>query len=318
MKVFTFTNLLIAASFAAFGQTPAPAPTPGPAPTNAEAPGRIAPGTPSLAPNPADKVAPDAVVLTIGNEKMTRAQFEQFVEALPPQLQAAAHGPQKRQFIEKYAELETMAQEARNRKLDQKPEVRELLALQTDQFLANQLYQELSSQTKLDDAALKAYYDAHKSDFEEATARHILIRYKGSAVPLRKGEQDLSQDEALAKAKDLRAKLVGGADFATLAKAESDDTGSGAKGGDLGSFTHGRMVKEFDEAAFTLPVGEISQPVKTQFGYHIIQVESRGTKSFESVKPQIEAKLKPELAKKAVDELKSKTTVTINDEYFGK
>ena len=56
----------------------------------------------------------------------------------------------------------------------------------------------------------------------------------------------------------------------------------------------------------------------TQFGYHIIQVESRGTKSFEEVKPQIEGKLKPELAKKAVDDVKAKTPITINDDYFGK
>jgi parvulin-like peptidyl-prolyl isomerase len=146
----------------------------------------------------------------------------------------------------------------------------------------------------------------------------ILIRFKGSPVPVKSGEKDLTEEEALAKAKDLREKIVKGGDFAALAKAESDDAGSGANGGDLGTFTHGRMVKEFEQTAFSLPVGQVSEPVKTQFGYHIIQVESRGTKSFEEVKPQIEGKMKPELAKKAVDEVKSKTKVTISDDYFGK
>jgi len=190
--------------------------------------------------------------------------------------------------------------------------------LQIDQVLANQLYQDLAAGVKPDDAALKAYYDQHKSEFEEAKARHILIRFKGSPVPAKAGQKDLTDDEALAKAKDLREKIVKGADFAALAKAESDDAGSGANGGDLGSFGHGRMVKEFDQAAFSLPIGEVSEPVKSQFGYHIIQVESRGTKSIDEVKAQIEGKLKPDLTKKAVDEVKSKTKVTINDDYFGK
>jgi len=211
-----------------------------------------------------------------------------------------------------------MASEARNRKLDKKPEVQQLVELQTDQVLANQLYQDLAASVKPDDAALKSYYDQHKGDYEEVKARHILIRFKGSPVPLKKDEKDLTDEEALAKAKDLREKIVKGADFAGIAKAESDDTGSGANGGDLGSFSHGRMVKEFEQAAFTLPIGQVSEPVKTQFGYHIIQVESRTNKTFEEAKPQIEAKLKPELTKKAVDEVKSKTTITINDEYFGK
>jgi peptidyl-prolyl cis-trans isomerase C len=275
------------------------------------------PGTANPAPPPVN-VAPDAVVLAIGNETYTRAQFEAFIAALPDNLKAAANGPQKRKFIEQYAELETLAQEARSRKLDQKPGVQKLITLQTDQVLANQLYQDISAGVTPDAAALKAYYDQHKSEYDEAKARHILIRFKGSPVPAKPGEKDLTEEEALAKAKDLREKIVKGADFAGIAKAESADTGSGANGGELGSFGHGRMVKEFDQAAFSLPIGDVSEPIKTQFGYHIIQVESRGAKSFDEVKPQIEGKLKPELAKKAVDDVKAKTKVTINDDYFGK
>ena len=320
MKVQTISTVLIcAAVVAAFAQNPPPRPgTTVPVAPPAVSPSeRIAPGTPSLA-APAVNVPPDAIVLVIGDRKMTRAEFEQFVAALPDQLKAAVNGPNKRKFVEQYAELEALAQEARHRKLDQKPAVRELLSLQSDQLLANQLYQDIAAGVKPDDAALKAYYDEHKSEYEEAKARHILIRAKGSPVPLKPGQKELTDEEALAKAKDLREKIVKGADFAALAKAESDDSGSGANGGDLGSFTHGRMVKEFDQAAFTLPVGQVSEPIKTQFGYHIIQVESRGAKSYDEVKPQIEAKLKPELAKKAVDELKKQTTVTISGDYFGK
>src|SRR5262249_42086462 len=103
-----------------------------------------------------------------------------------------------------------------------------------------------------------------------------------------------------------------------IAKAESDDTGSGANGGGLGEFTRGRMVPQFEEAAFKLAVNEVSEPVKTQFGYHVIQVQKHEAKSMDDVKADLEEKVGPEVAKKKVDEIKSKTTITFDQSYFGK
>src|ERR1017187_9098563 len=80
---------------------------------------------------------------------------------------------------------------------------------------------------------------------------------------LKKDAKELTDEEALAKAQEIRKKLVDGADFATLAKAESDDAGSGANGGDLGTFGKGRMVPAFEQVAFTIAVGELSEPVKS-------------------------------------------------------
>ena len=78
--------------------------------------------------------------------------------------------------------------------------------------------------------------------------------------------------EALALANELRSRIRAGEDFGALASAYSDDTGSGANGGDLGWFGKGRMVAPFEEAAFSLPIGEVSEPIKTDFGYHLIEV----------------------------------------------
>jgi foldase protein PrsA len=91
---------------------------------------------------------------------------------------------------------------------------------------------------------------------EQAWARHILV-------------------ETEAEAQDAYASLIAGADFAELAKQISKDTGSGAQGGDLGWFGKGQMVAEFETAAFSQPIGEIGEPVQSQFGYHIIQVLDR-------------------------------------------
>jgi parvulin-like peptidyl-prolyl isomerase len=101
-----------------------------------------------------------------------------------------------------------------------------------------------------------------------------------------------------------------------VAKESSDDKGSGANGGDLGAFGKGRMVPEFDKEAFLLPVGQISQPVKSPFGYHIIKVESHSTKPFDDVKPQILQRIPAEMAQKALADLKTKKPATYNDAYF--
>ncbi len=307
------TGLFLAITLT-WGQAP-PAAAPKPAATPAPKPAAAAPA-------PAATSA-DPVVLTIGMEKITKSQFEQIfaqiVEQMPPERRAAAQAPQaKRQLAEQLAELKALAQEARREKIDQTPEAKAQLAMRSDQLVAGMLFQKISKDAKPTDADLQAYYNEHKADYDTVTARHILIRMTGSAVPLKEGEKDLSDDQALAKAKDIRAKLVAGGDFAELAKTESDDAGSGANGGALGDFTRGRMVPQFEEAAFALKVNEISEPVKTQFGYHIIQVTKHDTKSLADAKPEITEKIGPEMAQKGVDAIKSKTTITFDQAYFGK
>ena len=113
--------------------------------------------------------------------------------------------------------------------------------------------------------------------------------------------------EARALAEELRQRLLAGEDFATLAREYSDDTGSGAEGGDLGWFGRGAMVPSFEEAAFSLEIGEISQPIKSQFGYHIIEVLEKDENH-----PKDEATLEQERNKAFSDWLtEKKTTVEI-------
>jgi peptidyl-prolyl cis-trans isomerase C len=271
-------------------------------------------GQPAAAPKPADPV-----VLTVGSEKITKSMFDQIIGTLSEQQQAQLQSPEaRRSLAEQVAELKIMAQEGRTRKLDQSPAVKAKIALETDQMIANEVFKALVADTKPAEADVLAYYEKNKDTWTQATARHILIRMKGSPVPVREGQKDLTEDEALAKVKELRVKIVGGASFADLAKAESDDKGSGENGGDLGSFGPGQMVPEFDETAFKIPVGQVSDPIKTQYGYHLLLVEKRGSKSLEDARAEIEQKLKPEMGQKAVDALKGKTPVVYDETYFGK
>lgn len=260
--------------------------------------------------------AADPVVLTIGDQKITQSEFERIVGTLPENARAQAKTPEgRKQIADQLVELTVLAQEARARKLDETPSVKTRLEIEAKQVLASAVYQTLGN---TDDAAMHAYYEAHKGEMEQVHALHILIRFKGSAVPLRLDQKDLTEEEALKKCQDLRAKILAGAKFEDVAQTESDDVGSGTKGGDLDTFGRGAMVKEFEDAAFSLPVGQVSQPVRSAFGYHLILVESHTTKTFEQARPEIEKQLGPAAAEKAVDEMKSKASVVYNDSYFGK
>jgi len=267
---------------------------------------------------PATAAVADPVVITVGSEKITQSMFEQIIASLPAQQQSQLQTPEaRRSLAEQIAELKVMAQEAKARKLDQSAGVKARIALQSDQILANAVYQDLTA-VNPDDAALQTYYAAHKSDWDEVKARHILIRMQGSRVPVREGHKDLTDAEASAKAKEVRAKIVAGAKFEDVAKIESDDVGSGENGGDLGTFGPGQMIPEFDEVVFKAPLGQITEPVKTAYGYHLILVEERKSKPFGDARAEIEQKIRPELGQKAIEALKTKTTVVYDPAYFGK
>jgi peptidyl-prolyl cis-trans isomerase C len=287
----------------ALAQPPAPTSTPVPV-TKPAAAGAAVP-------------AGDPVVFQVGDDKMTRSQFDQFVDKLPDNLKKEVQQNGKRKLAERLVELKVLSQEAKREKLDQKAEIKQQLALQMDNVLASALFQSIMQSAKPDAAALQKYYDDHKGEYEKVKARHILIRFKGSRVPLKPDQKDLTEEEALEKAKALRVRIVGGADFAVVAKAESDDTGSGANGGDLGSFARGSMVPQFEEAVFALAPGTVSEPVKTPFGWHLIQVQEHKTESLPEVQGAIQQKLAPEAAAKAIEQLKLKATITLDEAYFG-
>jgi peptidyl-prolyl cis-trans isomerase C len=290
-------------------QTPAPSQAPPPSPSQIT----LLPAKPVVT----SPVPPDKVVLTVGDEKLTAGEFDQLVDVLPEQYRAGARGPNKRAFAEQLVRIKILSREARKRKIDENPAVQRQIELQKEQVLATTLFQDMVANAQVDDATAHQYFEQHKAEYESAHARHILVRVKGSPLPASPGKTDLTEEEALAKAQEIRKKLVAGEDFALLANAESDDTSTRAKGGDLGMVRHGQMVPEFDQAAFSLPVGQVSEPVKSRYGYHLIRVEQRDTKTFEEVKPELEKRMRPELARNALENLQKQVPVTLDDSFFG-
>jgi peptidyl-prolyl cis-trans isomerase C len=188
------------------------------------------------------------------------------IPSIPPE--------QKRDYLINYlADVIVLSQAAEEQKLADRPDVKHRLAFDRNRLLMEALLQNVGKSALSDSAEHQVYDEAIKQvkNEEEVHARHILVP---------------TEDEA----KAIVAQLKGGADFATLAKEKSKDPGA-AEGGDLGYFTKDQMVPEFADVAFKLDKGQISDPVKTQFGWHVIKVEDKRVKptpTFEQVKPQIE------------------------------
>ncbi len=275
------------------------------------------PLAPSVASPAASVSDPNKVIITIGDQKITAGQYEELIAALPAQYQAAARGAGKRAFAERIVELKLLSREAQNRKIDEEPKVKEEIEFQRDNLLAQAMFESLQSSIKVDDAAVEKYYNEHQSEFEVLKARHILIRVKGAPMQAVAGKPELTDEEALAKAQALRKRILAGEDFATIAKAESDDKGSGAQGGELGEFRRGMMVPPFEQAAFAAKVGEITEPVKSPFGYHLILVESHMEKPLADVRGDIEKKLRPALASQEVAALRKSANITLDESFFG-
>ena len=261
-------------------------------------------------------VAPETVVLTVGTDEMTAAEFNAFISALPAQVQAMAAGPGKRVLADRIIELKLLANEARRTGLDKELTSKMAVELAIDQTLA-QIMAEAAAKAS-DDVALKAEYDKNPSQFDQIKARHVLIRTPDSDMPANPMKKALTDDEAKAKADELHKRIVAKpADFAEIAKAESDDTGSGQRGGDLGFFSKGMMVGPFEETAFGLKVGEVAKPVKSKFGWHIIMVDERKPSTFEEFKERNAAQQGGKNVETLVKKLKDTQSVKLDDAFFG-
>lgn len=195
---------------------------------------------------------------------------------------------------------QVLLQEANKQKIGESPEV----VLKVEQLRRKVMVQQLLEQkagSLVTDDDVKEAYDAlvkENRDKEEVKARHILVK---------------EEDEA----KEIAKKLDDGAKFDALAKEASVDKASGAVGGDLGWFGEGQMVKAFADAAFALKKGEVSEPVQSQFGWHVIKLEDRRKKeipTFNDVKEKLKKQTEEKKLAAYVEELMKKADVTVLDE----
>lgn len=259
--------------------------------------------------------AADPVVLRVGATEVRQSAFEAALASLPSEYQMYVAQQGKRAFATDYARMLVLSQDAVSRKLDKDPKVAAQLALVRDNTLAAAVVQKIEEASAPTDAEISASYEAKKSSLETVDARHILVAFKGS--PAAKAENELTEEQAKAKAESIKAKIAAGADFAELAKSDSDDTFSGAQGGSLGTFGRGQMVPEFENAAFSFEVGKVGDVVRTQFGYHVIEVTRRGAPPIDEVREELAEEMRGEIVQRKIAELTGKVEVKMDDAYFG-
>lgn len=176
---------------------------------------------------------------------------------------------------------------AARRALEQQPGGAEALADLPAEVVEDQLRQNAVISVlgqELVEADPEALYEEDPGQFDELCVSHIFV-----------GTDQRTPAEAEARAAELAQRLDQGADYATLAAEESDDPASAAEGGSLGCGGRGRFIPEFEEAAFALEEGEISDPVQTQVGYHIIRVDERNPRTFEEAADEIQASMQAEV-----------------------
>src|SRR3978361_776183 len=194
-------------------------------------------------------------------------------EELGPSLAQMDPATKKDNVLSFLIDMKIVSKAAEEKKVENSEEFKKRLAFTRNRLLMDTLLATEGKAATTDDAMKKVYQDASKqiTGEQEVHAPHILVE---------------TEDEAKAVAAELKK----GADFAELAKKKSKDPGA-SDGGDLGFFTKDQMVPEFSAVAFTLEPGKVSDPVKSQFGWHVIKVEekrARQAPAFEQVRPQIE------------------------------
>ncbi|GBC77134.1 Foldase protein PrsA 3 [bacterium HR08] len=228
------------------------------------------------------------------------------VLAANPQLSRSALNEQVRR---QYGELLLLAERARKEGLDRDPRVALQLRVFPAFILQSYLLRELQQRMSVSDEEIRRYYQEHKNEFEQVRARHILFSTRPIA---RDGNPPPDRETVRRKAQEVLRRARAGEDFAALARAFSDDPGSKDKGGDLDFFGRGRMVREFEDAAFALQPGQISDLVETSYGFHIIKVEARRIAPLdEETRLQIEQTIRQKKIQERIQHILARYPITI-------
>ncbi|MDD5491079.1 MAG: peptidylprolyl isomerase [bacterium] len=244
------------------------------------------------------------VLANIGSKVITSIDFTERLKQLPPQYQALIRADEdKKTMLDALVKEQLIVQEAKERNLDKEKTIQAKINTIVDQILLEEMIKRVrESQLKPSEAEAKNYYDQHKNEFagpERVKVAHILVKEKAQA------------DQVLAQLKK-------GADFSQLAKEFSIDSSSSKAGGVMEYFGKGEMVPDFEKGAFALTTpGQISEPVKTAFGYHIIKLidkKAAGEKSFEEAKAEVERTVEKNKFDQWLESLKKKWHVKINYE----
>lgn len=240
------------------------------------------------------------VIAKIGNRIITKTEFEELLKKRGGEV--SLDKKMEINLLNNLVQTIALGDAARKKGLDKRKDVQEMMEISINGVLANVLVkEEVLDKVTVTEAEAKNYYEKHSAQFkipEKAKARHIMIKAETAASP------DVKK-KARERAEEVLKKIKTGEDFAKLAAEYSDDPGSKAKGGELGFLEKGKTFKTFDEAAFKLNPGEVSDIVETPYGFHIIKMDEKKKEEvqpFESVRDTVMTKARDEMKAEKINE----------------
>lgn len=249
-------------------------------------------------------------VASIDGDNITLQEFNAELDKIPMNMKMlVASQSGKKDFLDRLIVKKLLLKEAKKDKIEKEKDFQDRLNDIREQLIIESLLKKkVTAELQFKDEELQKFYDAHKEEFKkdrEIQTRQIVV----------KTEQE---------AKELQAKIAKGEDFAQLAKQYSIDPSAKTTGGDIGYHPKGTLIPEFEEAAFRLTkVGQVTPPVKTQLGYHLIKLEGERTGAyvpFSEVKDFIRQKMaqekQAEVLKKYIDDLKKTAKIVINEDVI--
>jgi parvulin-like peptidyl-prolyl isomerase len=252
----------------------------------------------------------DKVVMHVNGEPVTEAEFDSFILAAPQEQRAFYASPQgKRALADELVKLKTLEQEGRRLGIDDDPDVRAQVASVSSQIVAGRALEKLVRDGM--DARVQAEFAKEKATAK--TLRHILVAYEGSAVPAKSGQAP-KVEQAMQKAAALVGRIRGGADFAQVAMQESDDQQTAPRGGVLGAARPEQLPPDIAAVVTKLQPGQVSDPLRTEFGVHIFKVEAP---SMEEMRPMLEQRIQREVMEETVGRLQKGAKVELEPSYFG-
>ena len=291
----------------------APAPS---AKAQAAKPARTAPSAKPSETAPADAAAqedPKKVVMKVGTMSFTASDMDFLVNSLSPQLQRAVAVQGKKPLGEQYAMIAVLSQQAEKDSLEKSPDVLQELAFQRLQALAQAEYRKLSADIQVTPEEIKQYYDGHAEEFDQAQIREIVIRKK--ADDAKEDAPGLTAADAHARADEIRKAFSAGTDPKQVADKFKVENAVQIDE-DPRSVKRGELIPPLDEAAFKLKEGALSDPFENAQALAFLQIVGHTRQDLKDVTDTIATDLHNQKLEAAVDELKKKANVWMDEQYF--
>ncbi len=275
----------------------------------------------SAAPEAAKKIGepkaaeegPNKVVLKVGSKSFTQSDMEFLINSLSPQMQQMVARQGRKPLGDQYALMSVLSQQAEKDHLDASTTFRQKMALQQLQALAQAEYEKLAGEIKVSPEEVKQYYDGHASEFDAAQVREFIIRKQPEGA--KEGTPGLPSKEALARADEIRKALASGTDPKEVSEKFSVEN-TVMIDAEPRSVQHGKLVPALDKAAFELKDGEVSEPLDTPQAMAFLQVVGHSHSELKDVSEDIENALHQKKIEAAVQDLKSKSTIWMDEGYF--